>query len=443
MLGATPETKSPVRQDESSHQSTELYSYTFFSPQGATLRKSLVPSLVLPIIYNIILLWVCLSLVLGSLVPNNDVSKLKVTALNLDDGAFGTGLIQGIQASLISPGPHLRWDIISNGNSVEQDENWSQNVIQDEKSWAVLQISANASSSLRAALVNGDSSYNPLSAVTLYFASARNQVTTLAVAIPAIMGLANQIIPGLAANSTASFLRSGLNDTALQTSLNCPQCLALPYAVMPVDLIPFYPSVAFGSINTGLIFLLVFTFNVFSILRATAELHGHLMTLQTHIVSRTISSLASYFILSLMYTLCLLAFSIPVTGKFTPAGSGFMVLWMLNWCTMGACGLVMESTFTIIGMKWAPYFLNIWLISNVCGSFTSMELMPDFYEYGYCMPFYHAIQAIRTILFGTKSHLGLNFGVLVVWVFVGWAGMVLGTMWRIRKGRRTGVHHVP
>ena len=56
-----------------------------------------------------------------------------------------------------------------------------------------------------------------------------------------------------------------------------------------------------------------------------------------------------------------------------------MTYWMLNWCTMAAgtlnpmcswrlpgagfvdiipVGLVMESLFTLIGLKWAGYFLS-------------------------------------------------------------------------------------
>lgn len=110
---------------------------------------------------------------------------------------------------------------------------------------------------------------------------------------------------------------------------------------------------------------------------------------------------------------------------------------------MGACGLVMEAVCTVTGMEWAPFVLNIWLIANASGSFASFELMPGFFEYGYAMPFYHCIQATRTIAFGTKSHLGLNFGVLIAWMVVGLGGVYLATTWRVKKGLKTGVHLVP
>jgi hypothetical protein len=134
---------------------------------------------------------------------------------------------------------------------------------------------------------------------------------------------------------------------------------------------------------------------------------------------------------------------------------------MLNWATMGACGLVMESVFTIIGMHWAPFFLNVWLITNASGTFASFELMAECYKYEYAIPFYHCvsghptplcrvvanrpiqIHGTRTIMFSTKSHLALNFGVLSAWMLVGWSGICLITAWRIQKGKRDGVHRVP
>ena len=118
---------------------------------------------------------------------------------------------------------------------------------------------------------------------------------------------------------------------------------------------------------------------------------------------------------------------------------------------MGACGLIMESVFTVIGMQWTPFFLNVWLISNASGAFASFELMASFYKYGYAIPFYHCvsrcptflrsivadvptqIQGTRTIVFGTKSHLGLNFGILVAWMLVGWSGICLSTAWENQK----------
>ncbi|KAH7064270.1 hypothetical protein BKA63DRAFT_608550 [Paraphoma chrysanthemicola] len=441
-MSMTPE-KQPataLEQDTSRTVSPPLYSYTFFAKEATFARKSLVPGLLLPVIYNAVLLWTCLALFLGSLIRSNDISRISITAVNLDDGSFGSQIIGGISTSLQAPGPHFQWHFATSSASV--NDAWSRHQVLDEKTWAVLQVSANASDNLRNALSNGEASYDPTSAVTLYFASARNQVTTLAITIPPLMALLNSIISNIAINTTSTYMQSS-NGTLPLSALQCPQCLVSPFAIKQTDLIPFSSTIATGMLSTGLIFLLTFTFNIFTVLRAGAERHGHIFTLPTTLKLRTICSLAAYLFLSLMYTLAIRAFSVSLNGHFSRPGAGFMILWLLHFFTMGACGLVMESICTVIGMEWGPYLLNIWLILNASGAFASFEIMPSFYKYGYAMPFYHCAQGVRTIVFGTKNRLGLNFGVLGAWMLVGWGGVVIFTTWRVRTGKRTGVHRVP
>ena len=85
----------------------------------------------------------------------------------------------------------------------------------------------------------------------------------------------------------------------------------------------------------GLIFLLTFTFSTFQILRVVALTGlGAQLKLRSALQFRTVASLVSYLILSLWYTLINLAFQVPVEAVFGPRG--FMIYWMLNFCTMAA-----------------------------------------------------------------------------------------------------------
>ncbi|OAK94028.1 hypothetical protein IQ06DRAFT_234970 [Phaeosphaeriaceae sp. SRC1lsM3a] len=314
-------------------------------------------------------------------------------------------------------------------------------MVLEEEAWAVLQISPNASENLRRALESGDEAYVPDTAATVYFASARNQIVTTSLAVPAVMGLVNGIVEGIALNSTVTYLESS---AGVRDGGGCAMCLVKPFGVAQRDLIPFNEPVAMGPLSTGLIFLLTFTFQFFTILRAGASTYGHLLTLCSTLTMRTLSSLSAYLFLSLTYTLILLAFSLPLTGLFPSHPSyGFMTLWMLNFLTMTACGLVLEAACTAIGMEFAPFVLNVWLIANASPGFAAMETMPRFYRYGYAMPFWNAGQATRTVVFGTKSHLGLNFGVLVAWCVLGWVAVCVATKWRVETGRRKGRHYVP
>jgi hypothetical protein len=229
-----------------------LYQHTFFSREAIAARKALIPALILPIFYNALLLWACLSLFFGSLLGSSDISHIRVAAINLDDGFFGTALIDGIKGRLDTPGPQLQWNFADKnmGNEIA----WSRNMVLEEKAWAVLEVSPNTSSHLRDALEHGDSSYNSSIAAALYFASARNQATTLSLTVPAIMDLIHGIISQIAINTSASYIQSNPEQLPSKV-LQCPQCLLSPFAVEQVDLVPFSSTVAFGTLSTGLIFV--------------------------------------------------------------------------------------------------------------------------------------------------------------------------------------------
>ena len=53
---------------------------------------------------------------------------------------------------------------------------------------------------------------------------------------------------------------------------------------------------------------------------------------------------------------------------------------------------------------------------NISVTVLPTELEVWFYKYGLGFPVYNMSQAVRTIIFNTKDHLGRNFGVLLAWV---------------------------
>ena len=117
-------------------------------------------------------------------------------------------------------------------------------------------VSPNASSSLDAALSTGLASYNPLSTITLYFASGRNQITANSKVIPAMLAVINPILTKAAIQHTAAFLGANTaNTSALSTAERCPQCLAAPFAISELDLRPFDVAPATGTTMVGMIFV--------------------------------------------------------------------------------------------------------------------------------------------------------------------------------------------
>jgi hypothetical protein len=112
------------------------------------------------------------------------------------------------------------------------------------------------SSRLAEVLANGDKSYNPQAAVTIYYASARNQITANSQVLPSILAVINPLLAQAGGQHTGQFLAANAgNAPALRKALGCGSCVSSPYAAKQVDLIPFNVLAAMGSTMVGLIFV--------------------------------------------------------------------------------------------------------------------------------------------------------------------------------------------
>jgi hypothetical protein len=157
----------------------------------------------------------------------------------------------------------------------------------------------------------------------------------------------------------------------------------------------------------------------------------------THLILwRYLSTITAYLCLSLFYSLVSLAFQIPFSRTPPPGraswpttdvannadylGRGtFPAFWMLNFMGMSALGLACENVAMLVGPPWTALWLVFWVGTNISTGFYSLELAPGFYKWGYAWPLRQIVCASRTLLFGTNSWLGLNFGILTVWVVLG------------------------
>jgi hypothetical protein len=75
--------------------------------------------------------------------------------------------------------------------------------------------------------------------------------------------LVSPILNQIAVNSTLKFPQSATsNAAALDAALRCPQCVASPFVLHSVDLIPFNNAAATGATMTGLIFVSITNFRI-------------------------------------------------------------------------------------------------------------------------------------------------------------------------------------
>ena len=135
------EKKVPESETAASAADESLYNTSFFHPSFASSRKQLIGLLVLPLIYTSLLMLGCLSLYFGSLISNNNLSKLSVYAVDLDGGLLGQQIIAGIKKSQAVTPAGLDWRFDTTIN----DTVLSQETVLDERAWAVLESNASLS----------------------------------------------------------------------------------------------------------------------------------------------------------------------------------------------------------------------------------------------------------------------------------------------------------
>ncbi|KAF9888914.1 hypothetical protein FE257_008284 [Aspergillus nanangensis] len=318
--------------------------------------------------------------------------------------------------------------------------------VYDEHAYAAIVVNPNATALLRDAVTNGNSSYDPSGAAQFVIISARDETTYF-----------NYIIPGLTdfANNLLATFGPRWVQTVAQESLSIarvPQAINPAIGFNTVDLRPFGPAIATPAVTIGLIYLIILAFFNFPFLM---PIHVQFikgdhppLKIPQWLIWRLLSNVAAYFFLSLFYSLVSLAFQIPFSNDPAPDmipaananayGKGsFVVFWMLNWVGMTALGLPCENMAMVLGFPWSSFFLIFWVITNVATGFYALDLAPGFFRWGYAWPLHRIVEALRTILFGTHSRIGLDFAVLFVWIAASMAFFPIASFvmrWKMKRG---------
>ncbi|KAJ4473150.1 hypothetical protein J3R30DRAFT_3296823 [Lentinula aciculospora] len=333
--------------------------------------------------------------------------------VDFDQSTVGNTVVQALEAS--STSGKITWSQVSSSNFPGGPSEVGNDVV-EQKTWMAVVVNENATSNLQSAVSSVDSSYNGSSAITVYGNQARSENGYNAILSPTVQAVLISTSQKFAQSYASELASTSANLTNLLA--NAPQIVTQPISFTIDDLKPFDIPVATAMTYVGLIYTLILAFFIVNIglsARLTSGLETHLTTVSI-IRLRLVSSFMTYFFLSLFYSLLSRAFQVDFSRKFGSAG--FVLFWMLNWAGMLAVGLALEAMLTLLTMKGVPFFMILLVISNVSVCFLPIDVLPRIYRYGYAFPFYNISCAVRTILFGTKNNLGLNFGVLIAWTAI-------------------------
>ncbi|KAK0472580.1 hypothetical protein IW261DRAFT_1596748 [Armillaria novae-zelandiae] len=332
--------------------------------------------------------------------------------VDFDGEAVGRAVVQGLLAP--SSASKVTFEQVGEGEFPGGWEEVASRVV-EQKTWVAVVIHSNATSVLNAAVSSVNSSYDGSEAITFYGAEARNENAYRSLIRPSVQGLLAVISQEFAQEFVAQLASSSSLSSIARSA---PQILTEPISYTTNNLIPFDIPVASAITFVGLIYLLILAFFIVMIGVSAREVSGleDKLTTASLIRVRLTSVFVAYFMISLFYSLLSRAFQVDFSRKFGDAG--FVIFWMLNFVGMLSVGLALEAMITLLTTRFVPFFMILWIISNVSVCFMPIAVLPNIYRYGYAMPFYNVSGAVRTILFGTKNELGLHFGILIAWTVV-------------------------
>ncbi|PBK96260.1 hypothetical protein ARMGADRAFT_989972 [Armillaria gallica] len=328
--------------------------------------------------------------------------------VDFDGLTVGNAVVQGLTAGSSSSKVTFRQVSAS-----EFPGGWKEvaNRVVEQKTWVAVVVHSNATNALNMAVSSVNASYDGSEAITFYGAEARNENAYRSLIRPSVQALlavvsqefAQQFVTQLASSSSLSSI-----------ARSAPQILTEPISYTTNNLVPFDIPVASAITFVGLIYLLILH-------RLSArEVSGLQDKLSTGslIRVRLISVFIAYFMISLFYSLLSRAFQVDFSRKYAFGDAGFVIFWMVNFVGMLSVGLALEVMITLLTIRFMPFFMILWIISNVSVCFMPLAVLPNIYRYGYAMPFYNVSGAVRTVLFDTKNELGLHFGILIAWTVI-------------------------
>ncbi|KAK9484658.1 hypothetical protein V1527DRAFT_185770 [Lipomyces starkeyi] len=292
------------------------------------------------------------------------------------------------------------------------------NDVVEQKNWGAFVVLPNATAKLIAALKepSGAAGYDS-DLVQFVYAQARDPSAYDSL-MPWIFGLSASFTSEL----SSEILRLTMNNSDYSASniINqAPYLLSSPATVLLTNIRPMDNPVTGAIMQLGLVHLIIISFFQFDFFQQVHKSFFPYLKRRHFLVYRTFLSFAAYFFLSLFFSLLSLAFQVDFTRAY--GRGGFVVFWMIMFLGMTAVGGASENMALICVATYPPlvgFWLIFMVISNGSPAFYSIELEPAFFKYGYAFPIHNVANAFKTVLFNTKSNIGLNVGVLLAWIAV-------------------------
>ncbi|KIO28765.1 hypothetical protein M407DRAFT_176434 [Tulasnella calospora MUT 4182] len=420
------------------------FQHGFWDSEVAHLRKIYFKILGMTVVLLVVAMWLFFSIYWGSLGETaQHVPNLKGYVINRDgsagEGLLGQAIVAAFEANSRGEGvpekQHLTWTVVDS-SYLPSNEDVAYAVVEEEV-WAAVVVNFDATSLLTSARSSGNSSYDPRDAVTFYYNQGRNEIAANSFIVPYTTALLQSTLSAFNARTDSQYFAAlansadGAKQEAMVAISRAPQTVSQPFSYEAVNLRPYTKTASQAVLLVGQIYIIILSFVITMTHDFARGIISPFLRFNSYARMRLLVPLVIYIPLSFSYAMVNLPFKITFDAKYTYAG-GFFLFWVFVYMGMAALGLATEAMITLLTPRFIAYFLIALIISNVSVASVPIVLQPSFYQYGYGFPVFNLAQAVRTIIFNTKNHLGLNAGVLLAWVALSMITVPLFT-WLMRR----------
>ncbi|KAK6202902.1 uncharacterized protein RJT21DRAFT_118977 [Scheffersomyces amazonensis] len=299
-------------------------------------------------------------------------------------------------------------------------ENEISRQIHHQNYWSSLYVKPQATYNFYQALINGDTTYNATNnSIISIYETGRDFLNMNSYVLPSIEGIEFAWLD-LQSNVTLPLIQI-IQSGSHANVFNNPSTLAVLGSSIGFgyfDQRVWTDPVIVAPSQVGLIYMIIMTFFQFNFF---VDVHKDVLKIgikRVHfMIYRIISSIVSFLIISLVYSLVSLAAQVDFTKSY--GRGGFVVYWMISFLCMWAVGLANEIAGMLLIIYYPPvvgFWMLFWVIINISPTFTPLALSPKFYRYGYGLPIHNAYEATKVILFNTwRGQMGRNVGILIAW----------------------------
>ncbi|KAH8927576.1 hypothetical protein BT69DRAFT_1213796 [Atractiella rhizophila] len=376
-----------------------------------------------------------------SLIPN-----LRALVLDLDGSAIGTSISSALLSSNHGTHTHgtgvanlkawLGWEPYTSGSmppsgfgSDEEALEDARRQIEHEHAWVVVVIRTAATERLQTAFNGADALWNSSDVVQVFYSQARNELATGNFVVPYTTTILQRVNAHLAQSFGAQFLQAA-------SGLDVVRSLPIALLTQPVgytlnNLHPYDQPLATVLTFVGLIYVMVFAFQTTMMTSAFQVAVADYLNIRSLILLRVSISFIFYFFLSWAFAFLGLMFQGDFNRHF--GGAGFFLYWLGLFLGMSSVGLALQALVTLLTVRFISILFVLILLTNVSVSLLPFDLLPSVYEYGKAWPAYNLSRLVRSILFGTKNDLSLNYGILLSWVAVSCVTLPLIQIWQRSK----------